>query len=336
MSKYWEQRAVQRELEATLIAEKYLARMGATLKEAQQDVLIQINAFYGRYAKDNKITLAEAKKTLTANELKQFKEVDLKKFREMALSGNPQYEPLLNAISYRVRISRLEALNAHIQMIMLQLYGGENGLQAYTYTGLSEVYKNTYYHTMFDLAAFGTAGTVQYLSDTTMREVLSYNWSGKEFSTRIWGHQKQTIDDVKKALERSFAAGHSLDRTTKVIMEKTGVSYSRVEALVRTESNFFHNLAAQNSYSDADLEKYEILATLDMRTSDRCREEDGRVYFTKDYKPGKTAPPFHVRCRTTTIPWFDESEYMSGEKRQSMNGLVDSMTYENWLEKYFK
>ncbi|TCJ01502.1 minor capsid protein [Cytobacillus praedii] len=336
MSKYWEQRATQRELEATLITEKYLARMDIALKEAQHDILRQIDAFYGRYAKDNKLTLTEAKKTLTANEFKAFKEIDLKRFREMSLSGNPMYEPLLNAISYRVRISRLEALNANIQMTMLQLYGSDNGLQAYAYTGLSEVYKKTYYHTMFDLAAFGAAGTVQYLSDTTMREMLSYNWSGKEFSTRIWGHQKQTIDDVKKSLERSFAAGHSLDHTSKAIMEKTSVVRSRVEALVRTESNFFHNLAAQNSYADADLEKYEVLATLDMKTSDICREKDGMIFLTKDYKPGKTAPPFHVRCRTTTIPWFDESEYTAFEQRQSMNGLVDSMNYEQWSAKFVR
>jgi SPP1 gp7 family putative phage head morphogenesis protein len=334
MSKYWEQRSTQRELEATLIAEKYLARMEVRLKEAQQDVLQQINAFYGRYAKDNKITLSEARKTLNSKEKKEFKEVDLKRFREMALSGNPEYEPLLNAISYRVRISRLEALNAHVEMIMLQLYGGANGLQEYTYTGLSEIYKNTYYHTMFDLAAFGAAGTVQYLGNNTMKEILSYNWSGKEFSTRIWGHQKQTIDDIKEALERSFAAGLSLDRTAKAIMEKTNVAYSRVEALVRTESNFFHNIAAQNSYVDADLEKYEVLSTLDLRTSDICREKDGKIYLTNDYEPGNTAPPFHVRCRTTTIPYFDESEYMAREKRQSIDGLVDSKPFEEWIKQY--
>ncbi|OKO89746.1 minor capsid protein [Geobacillus proteiniphilus] len=60
------------------------------------------------------------------------------------------------------------------------------------------------------------------------------------------------------------------------------------------------------------MEKYEILATLDMRTSDICRSMDGKVYEVKNYKPGTTAPTFHVRCRTTTIPYFDESEYTKG------------------------
>jgi SPP1 gp7 family putative phage head morphogenesis protein len=336
MSKYWEERSAQREIESQLIVEKYLSRMNESLKQAQQDVIRQIEAFYARYARDNVISLKDARKLLTSKEMKEFQEVDLKRFREMALSGNPQYENLLNAISYRVRISRLEALHAQIEMIMLQLYGGANGLQQYTYTGLAEVYKNSYYHFMYDFAMAGVGGTVQLLTDDMMKGVLSYNWSGKEFSTRIWGHQASTIDNVKKALESKFTAGHSIHKTTKTIVDVTGVAYSRAEALVRTESSFFHNLAAQNSYVDSGNDRYEILATLDFRTSEKCRDQDGKIYNQVEYAPGKTAPPFHVRCRTTTIPYFDEEEYMQDEKRQTLDGPIDSIPYQEWIKPYQK
>ncbi|RAK21131.1 SPP1 gp7 family putative phage head morphogenesis protein [Anoxybacillus vitaminiphilus] len=333
---YWAQRAAQREQEAQLIADKYLAQMQQRLKEAQRDILQQIEAFYARYARDNKISLYEAKKILTSQEIEEFKKVDLVRFRAMALEGNPQYENLLNAISYRVRISRLELLHAQIEMIMLDLYGGKNGLQHYTYTGLVDVYHNSYYHFMYDFAMAGIPANVQILDDSTMREVMSYNWSGKEFSERIWGHEQETMQQIRKSLEQSFIIGRSIDRTAKEIVRVTDVAYSRAEALVRTEASFFHNLAAHNSYRDAGMEKYEILATLDMRTSDICRYQDGKVYNVKDYKPGTNAPPFHVRCRTTTIPYFDESEYTHGEKRQSMNGLVDSVSYDEWYNRHIK
>lgn len=336
--KYWESRAAQREQEAQLIASKYLARMEESLREAQQDILRQIEAFYARYAVENKVTLTEARKYLTSKELADFKNIDLKRFREMSLSGNPDYDRILNAVSYRVRISRLEALNLTIEMRMAELYGGLNGLQKYTYTGLSEIYQNTYYQTMYELTKQGAiaAGAVVALSDKTMQEILTYNWSGKEFSARIWGHQEATRQAIRKELERSFASGRSLQKTTKAIVDVTDVARSRAEALVRTEANFFHNLAAQNSYVDAGIERYQILATLDSRTSDICREQDGRIYAEKDFKPGETAPPFHVRCRTTTIPYFDEEEYMANEQRQSANGLIESMTYEEWYKKYVK
>ena len=331
---YWEQRAAQREQEAQLIVEKYLAQMQQRLKEAQRDIVRQIEAFYARYARDNKLSLYEAKKILTSQEIEEFKQVDLARFRAMALAGNPQYENLLNAVSYRVRISRLELLLAQIEMMMLHLYGGKNGLQKYTYTGLVDVYQNSYYHFMYDFAMAGIPANVQILDDSTMREVMSYNWSGKEFSERIWGHEQETMQNIRKSLEQSFIIGRSIDRTAKEIVRVTDVAYSRAEALVRTEASFFHNLAAHNSYRDAGMEKYEILATLDMRTSDICRYQDGKVYNVKDYKPGTNAPPFHVRCRTTTIPHFDESEYTNGEKRQSMNGLVGSVPYEEWYNEH--
>lgn len=336
--KYWESRAAQREQEAQLIASKYLARMEESLREAQQDILRQIEVFYARYAVENKVTLTEARKYLTSKELADFKNIDLKRFREMSLSGNPDYDRILNAVSYRVRISRLEALNLTIEMRMAELYGGANGLQQYTYTGLAEVYHDSYYRTMFDLYKSGAiaGASVKALTDKTMQEILSYNWSGKEFSARIWGHQEATKQAIRKELERSFAVGRSIQKTTKAIVDVTNVSRSRAEALVRTEANFFHNLAAQNSYVDAGIERYEILATLDSRTSDICREQDGKIYAEKDYKPGTTAPPFHVNCRSTTIPYFDEAEYMANEQRQSADGLIPSMTYDQWYKKYVK
>ncbi|WP_170145355.1 minor capsid protein [Ammoniphilus oxalaticus] len=297
----------------------------------------QIEVFYAKYAVENQVPIELARKYLTAKEVQAFKETDLERFRELSLSDNPRYKLLLNEISYRTRISRLEGLNAQIEMRMIELYGGLNSLQQHTYSGLTEVYQSTYYHTMFDLAKQGVvSGAIDVLTDRTMKEILSYNWSGLEFSERIWGHQEQTLAAIRKELERSFATGRSIQRTTKAIMEVTDVSRSRAETLIRTETNFFHTNAAQQAYVEAGIDQYEILATLDRRTSAICRGQDGQVYDEKDYEPGKTAPPFHPNCRTTTIPYFDEAEYMEGERRQSANGLIQSMTYEEWYDKYVK
>ena len=49
---------------------------------------------------------------------------------------------------------------------------------------------------------------------------------------------------------------------------------------------------------------FRIVATLDHRTSDICQGLDGKVIPIDDYETGVTAPPFHPRCRTTTVPDF--------------------------------
>lgn len=335
MSKYWEERAAQRELESQLIASKYLARMEEQLRVAQANIIQQIEAFYSRYAIDNKISYAEAKKYLTSKELKDFRNITLQQYKAISLSGNPEYDRVLDAIGYRARLSRLEMLHLQIQMQMLELYGGVNGLQAYTYTGLTEVYKNSYYKTLYDIASFTAVyKPVTKLTDSVMKGILTYNWSGKEFSNRIWGHETATMATIKKELEKSFKQGRSLIKTSRAISEATDVALSKAVALVRTEANFFHGLATNNSYLEADLERYQILATLDNRTSEICREQDMKIYFVKDYKPGTNAPPFHTRCRTTTIAFFDEAEYMENETRISANGKIEKMDYKKWETKY--
>lgn len=335
MSKYWEGRAAQRELESQLIASKYLARMEEQLRMAQANIIQQIEVFYSRYAIDNKISYAEAKKYLTAKELKDFRNITLQQYRALSLSGNPEYDRILDAIGYRARISRLEMLHLQIQMQMLELYGGVDGLQAYAYSGLTEIYENSYYKSLYDIATFTAAyHPVTKLTDGVMKEVMTYNWSGKEFSKRIWGHESKTMATIKNELNKSFMQGRSLYKTSKAISDATDVALSRVDALVRTEANFFHNMAANNSYIEAELDRYQILATLDHRTSVICRAQDLKIYYTKDYKPGTNAPPFHTRCRTTTVPYFDEAEYMEQETRMSAVGRIDKMDYKNWEERY--
>ncbi|EQH66528.1 phage head morphogenesis, SPP1 gp7 family domain protein [Clostridioides difficile DA00273] len=71
-----------------------------------------------------------------------------------------------------------------------------------------------------------------------------------------------------------------------------------------TESAFFASASRKDCFNDLDVEKYEIIATLDLRTSNICRELDGKVFDMKDYQVGITAPPFHCRCRTTTAPFL--------------------------------
>ena len=55
----------------------------------------------------------------------------------------------------------------------------------------------------------------------------------------------------------------------------------------------------------------------------------------KDYQPGVTAPPFHVWCRSVTVPYFDD-EFNLGEKaaRDVETGetyyVPSDMTYKDW------
>lgn len=77
--------------------------MEEQLRMAQVNIIQQIEVFYSRYAIDNKISYAEAKKYLTAKELKDFRNVTLQQSKALSVSGNPEYDRILEAIGYRAR-----------------------------------------------------------------------------------------------------------------------------------------------------------------------------------------------------------------------------------------
>ena len=105
---------------------------------------------------------------------------------------------------------------------------------------------------------------------------------------------------------------------SKELILRTGVAYSQAETLVRTETTFYNNLATLDTIKDLGGEYYEIVAVLDTRTSDICRHENKKIYPISEYKAGQTAPPFHVRCRSTIMP-----SHQSKDGEKSDNPYID-------------
>lgn len=92
----------------------------------------------------------------------------------------------------------------------------------------------------------------------------------------------------------------------------------------------------EKCFKDLDVNKYEIVATLDNHTSEICQELDGKVFDMKDYQVGATAPPFHPNCRTVTVPWFpdDVGERAARGKDGKTYYVPADMNYKEWKEKY--
>lgn len=125
-------------------------------------------------------------------------------------------------------------------------------------------------------------------------------------------------------------------RGTKAANYRDGIiAASRRDAasMVRTATQHVAQSARMETWArNGDLiQGYEILATLDSRTTQICRSMDGRKF---DLGKGP-APPFHVNCRTTTVPTLGpEWDFLDeGATRSSANGYVDAnLTYYDWLK----
>lgn len=300
IDEYWTERALQQEQNAQIVADRYMAQIGQSLADYKHQLVSEIEKFYARYAVDNKMTHAEAKQYLTDKERREFKHVTLERFREMALNPDTP-TPLLDALSYRHRISRKEALLAEIERLTAELYGKPEGIHDKVTEALSEVYIKGKIHQAKNLAHFGIIEK-PILGVDAVKHKMASNWSGKTFSTNVWGHDAVVYKSISDTINKGLTGGWSIDRMARVLSERTGVAYHRADTLVRTETTFYNNLATLDSIKELGGDHYEIVAVLDSRTSEICRLENHEVHSVKEYEPGRTAPPFHVRCRSTIRP----------------------------------
>lgn len=300
IDEYWTERALQQEQNAQIVADRYMAQIGQSLADYKHQLVSEIEKFYARYAVDNKMTHAEAKQYLTDKERREFKHVTLERFREMALNPDTP-TPLLDALSYRHRISRKEALLAEIERLTAELYGKPEGIHDKVTEALSDVYIKGKIHQAKNLAHFGIIEK-PILGVDAVKHKMASNWSGKTFSTNVWGHDAAVYKSISDTINKGLTGGWSIDRMARALSERTGVAYHRADTLVRTETTFYNNLATLDTIKELGGDHYEIVAVLDSRTSEICRLENHEVHSVKEYEPGRTAPPFHVRCRSTIRP----------------------------------
>lgn len=300
IDEYWTERALQQEQNAQIVADRYMAQIGQSLADYKHQLVSEIEKFYARYAVDNKMTHAEAKQYLTDKERREFKHVTLERFREMALNPDAP-TPLLDALSYRHRISRKEALLAEIERLTAELYGKPDGIHDKVTEALSDVYIKGKIHQAKNLAHFGIIEK-PILGVDAVKHKMASNWSGKTFSTNVWGHDAAVYKSISDTINKGLTGGWSIDRMARALAERTGVAYHRADTLVRTETTFYNNLATLDTIKELGGDHYEIVAVLDSRTSEICRLENHEVHSVKEYEPGRTAPPFHVRCRSTIRP----------------------------------
>ena len=335
---YWQDRFIEEEERLNKIAGDEFRRQQLEYERAISRMNKDIEVWYNRIAKNNDVSLAEAKKMLNDKELKEFKwtlDEYIKHGEENGIKKD--WSRQLENASARVHIERLEAMKLQVRGEIEKLYNGrESGFESY----LKNLYKDQYNRTAFQIAKGTGVGTNIYsLNDKLVNTVIKKPWApdGKNFSDRIWEDKDKLINTLHTEMTQAFIRGDSLEKLADKIAEKMKVSKANASRLVYTESAAYSSRARLKSYQDLGIEKYEIVATLDNRTSDICQDMDGKIFDLKDYEVGVTANPFHVRCRTTTAPYFDD---MEGERaaRNETTGETEyvpaDMKYSDWKEKY--
>ncbi|MGG1598045.1 polymorphic toxin type 50 domain-containing protein [Paenibacillus naphthalenovorans] len=334
---YWRRRSEEVAARQFAKADAYQKELAREYARATEEIRRSIEVFYQRYAENGEVSMAEARRQLSGDELRRFK-MTLEEFTAKAKdNADGRWTKQLNEVYYRVRVSRYEALLTEIQQ-QVELLAGSR--QKGTGKLLSDVYEDTYYRTIYEIQrgiGFGT--TFAKVDDDTLEKVLGTQFAGSNWSKRIWGDRDKLVTELRTKLAQAFIRGESSERTARDLAERMGVSRSNAERLVQTETAFFVGEATVAGYKASGVvDKYEILATLDNRTSEICRSMDGKVFALSEREVGVNYPPLHARCRTTVVPYFDD-EFDVGERIARGEGgktyyVPGDMTYTEWKKQY--
>ena len=338
---YWQKRFELLEQAAHQQGVQCYADIEKQYRQAQKTLEGQIAAWYQRFASNNGVTLAEAKRMLNAKELAELK-WDVNQYiqygQENAINGT--WVKQLENASARFHISRLEALKLQTQQSIEVMFG--NQLDSIDST-MRNVYKSGYYHTAYEIQkGVGVGWDFSALDDKQISKVINKPWAvdGKNFSERIWGNRQKLVNELNNTLTQNIILGKDPQKAIDEIARKMNTSKTNAGRLVMTEEAFFSSAAQKDCFTELDVEQFEIVATLDSHTSDICRGMDGKHFPMSEWKVGETAPPFHVHCRSTTVPYFDDEFDAVGERaaRDEETGktyfVPGNMTYKEW-EKSF-
>ena len=341
MSNYWQKRFEMLEDARNKTAIETVRSVTPAFDKAQAQIEKEIDAWYARFAKNNQISLQEAKKLLNTKELKEFRwdvQEYIKYGRENAIDQKWMKE--LENASSRFHISRLEALKIHTQNAAERAFGNElDQLDQMA----AKIYMDDYYHTAYEIQkGLGIGWDVSKIDQNKLDKIISKPWTtdNDTFKDRIWKQKTSMVSELHNQMTRMCILGKSPDEAIREMERFVDKEVKNKKAvagrLVMTEAAYFGSAAQKDCFNDLDVEKYEIIATLDHRTSEVCQQMDGKVFDMKDFQAGVTAPPFHCWCRSCTAPYFEDADDMRAARGADGQTyyVPASMKYKDWKESF--
>lgn len=337
MGDYWEDRALQNALKS----EKEINNQARLVTKHFEDAWRELSKTIDKYYSDNKHEVPLKK--YSREVVRDYESIQITLDEYIKLGDVYAYTDSMKAVIDKLRnnepIRREDFLIAQLDLILNEVYFKHDEITTDT---LTKQYETAYYTHIYDIQQHNNKySNFNRLSTNQIISAVTTNWSGKNYSEIIWEYRDKLSSEVEKIVTTSMINGTSSNKMVQQLKLKMNTSAYNARRIIRTESNYVTGVANHKSYKDNGTEKYIVIATLDVHTSQKCRKMDGKVFNVEDAKVGVTMNPFHVQCRTTTAPHNDDNDYEDETRvaRGADGNTYDvpaNMTYEEWYKKYIE
>lgn len=335
MTDYWQKRQEAMYKAGEMKINQYFSRLEKAFNQTKRELQKTIELFYFRYAEENGLSYAAAKKRLDAEELGE-----LQDFIDLAMKSIGKYNQTVNNLSLKARITRYQALEMQVDAILRQLYAID--YEAEAEKTMKEVYEEAYYHTWYNADQYHRFhAEFAQINPTVVEKLLEYPFNGMVFSDRLWKQKNHLQTQLMEAVTMMLIQGKHPSTLTKDFAKKMQSKKFDAYRLLHTEGSFLMSEATHAGYEEDGVEKYEVLATLDSKTCNVCGELDGKEYKVGEEIVCVNMPPFHPLCRCTTVPYYDDAprEDLTRTARDASGKGIEvpaDMTYKEWRKKFIE
>ena len=343
-TEYW----IERELrsKSTAKSEKeLLSDMKRLYRDTIAEIDREIQAFYGRYATENGLTLAEVHKRLNPAELKRAKE-DIERYyrfadpKKIGRNMSEEYRQQLRLLSARAYMSRLEEIKMRIQHVCVKMAAEQE--EKFT-ERLAGVYADAHSYASYEVdKGLGFSTGYSAPDSDALGKALQERWLGDNYSGRIWADKARLSESLNTLFMQGVARGQNPKKIAEAMSDRYGTDYRNCERLARTEFLHMENAATYDSFKEHGVEKYQFVCGLDERTCPECGALDGTVHELKYAEEGINYPVIHPQCRCTVVPAFDdeiselfnddEDTRLAYDEERNHYDVPASMTYTQWRE----
>lgn len=334
--KYWEMREARNMYKDMQLAEDCAKELSVIYSKAAVYTAKQIEGIFNRFASKHHLTRDEAINLLSEADSKDFEKL-LEAYKNKTGAQKREVLAELEAPAYKNRMKRLDDIDKSINRLINAVASKERDAIDKT---MRKVYESSYHHAVYEAVRMsGLDLQTGPIDEGALETILKKKWSGQNYSERVWNNTQKVADAIKEELMIGALTGKTEKEMTDSINEQFLSGRNKARRLVRTESSYIHNEAHFQAYKDYGIEEYRFVATLDLRTSQICRERDGSVYRVNDKKIGVNAPPMHPWCRSTTIMNLDDETMHNLERfaRDPVTGermkVPADETYKEWYQR---
>lgn len=306
MAEYWRERElahIKRQIKNDArIAKKIRGNQIRAMEEIQE----QIEAFYGRYADKEGISMVEARKRVTKLDLEKYQK-KAKRYVKGAHSSfffirgrsfTERANEEMRLYNATMKINRLQLLRLNIELELIAAISDE---EHFLLQELTKQVKAEYERLS------GILGETINYNEKQINSIVNSSFQSATWSDRLWSNQNALRSELDKLLNRGIVQGKNPRVLARELRKVFNTSVYNSERLMRTEMARAQQDVFQDSAEQTGIEQYVFIAEPD--ACPICAALDDKVFDLKDAKIGINAFPIHPNCRCSQALYVDREEW---------------------------